>query len=88
MIICIRLLITLRLKERFRKINEHKTPLGWGCLGHVWALFFTYWKVKQSAILKGHPVVHMQKIPPNLGRIGCVCSLAFPKSLDVLFSNM
>ena len=40
---------TLHFKERINKINEHETRLAWGCSGLVWALFFTYWKIKQPA---------------------------------------
>ena len=53
------------------------------CLGFI----FYIMENKTSSLFEG-PVVHRQKIPPNLGRIGCVCQQASPKRLDVLFSNM
>ena len=45
-------MVTLHLKERFGKINEPEMPLVWDCSGPVWALFYTYWKIKHPAFLE------------------------------------
>ena len=33
----------------------------------------------------GGPVVHRQKTPPNMGRLGCVCQVLSPKGHDFSF---
>ena len=33
----------------------------------------------------GGPVVHRQKTPPNMGRLGCVCQVLSPKGHDCSF---
>ena len=63
---------TLHLKERFRKNNEREKPFAWGCLGPVWALFFTYWKIKHPAFFEMAVNTHSPFCPDLADFFACV----------------
>ena len=65
-----------------------KSPNNLDTWNVVWTPKTTFWHNESNETLGPFwgPMVHRQKTPPNLGRMGCACQLLSPKGPKVWFN--